>query len=112
MKNYLADFTTKIKNAFFVDELNRNLLLSSIIFAVLDWIIWRTFLSDSDLFVYAGFGLYPVEYLAIILVINTFMAFFAYDKEKEISYLLLSSDIFLCFLTLCLEIFYLFNKIR
>lgn len=110
MTTFLRDTLTKVKSSFGQDILNRNLLVTTILFALFDWSIWHFFLTSPELFIYTGFGLYPVEFLAIILIINTFMSFFAYDKEKEISYLLMSSNIFISFLILALEIFYLIHS--
>lgn len=109
MKNYFGESLLVMKKALFSDKLNLTFLLSTIIVAFVDFIIWRARLEIPDLFVYTGFNIYPVQYLAIVLIINTLMAIFSYSKEKEISYLLLCTNIFLVLLVLVLEIFYLKN---
>jgi len=110
MTNYFADFATRIRNVFWFEKLNRYLLIASLLFSLIILLIWRRYLTGEDMLVFTGFNLYPVQYLAVVLLINTVLSYFSYDKEKEISYLLLSANIFICFLFFCLEIFYLVHR--
>ncbi len=109
MKNYFKDGWLGIKKALFEDFINLYLFSATIFLALVDVLIWKLVLSTKDLFIFYGMGIYPIRYLMILLLINTTLGLFSYDKEKEISYLLLSANIMAAILVLVLEIFYLFN---
>ena len=103
MKNYFKS----LQKAIFSDYLNLYLISASIAIFFIDYLIWRLKLVDKDLFIQPLSGLYPIKYLGIIFVLNSFLALFSYDKEKEISYLLFAANSFLGILILVLEIFYI-----
>ncbi len=68
-------------------------------------------MSSPHVYAYNGFGVYPVQYLAVIIVLNLFIAYSSYEDDREIGYLLLSSNLFVCSLIFILEIFYLTHPI-
>lgn len=107
MKQYLVSLANIIKASVWQDVINRYLILASVIFFLVDWLIWRAKLATPDMYVYLGFGVYPIKFLAAILFLNTVLAVFSYNKEKEISYLLLIGNVIAGTLILALEIFYL-----
>ena len=107
MKQYLISFGNIIKASVWQDLANRYLLFVAIILFLVDWLIWRARLASPDVYVYLGFGVYPIKFLAVVLFLNSALAIFSYSKEKEISYLLLIGNIIVGILVLALEIFYL-----
>ena len=109
MKNYFLLTGQLIKKAFIDDSINRYLFLISFFLFLFDYLIWKSHLENQDIAVFSLNGLYPVKFIAIILVINTFLAGSSYEKEKEISYLLISASIFVALLIFILEFFYLIN---
>jgi hypothetical protein len=109
MKKYFTIAYDFIKEFAFLDLVNRFLLPSSIVIAAAAYLIWKQYLSSPDLFVYTRLGTYPIKYMALILVINVFLAASSYNKEKELSYLLLIANIIVSLLIVSLEIFYLIN---
>lgn len=110
MKNYFSDGFAAIKKALFEDYINLCLFSATIFLAVIDVVIWKVILSKRDIFIFNGMGIYPIRYLMILLLINTTLAMFSFEKEKEISYLLLAANIMATLLVFILEIFYLFNS--
>jgi len=110
VKNYFADGFGAIKKALFDDHVNLCLVSGTIILVLTDTIIWKYILAKRELFLYERLGIYPLRYLVIVLLINTTLGLFSYDKEKEISYLLLSASIGVSTLIFILEIFYLINS--
>jgi hypothetical protein len=81
--------------------------LGTAVVVVADELIWKSILVNRDLFIYEHLGIYPMRYLVVVLLINTSLGLFSYEKEKEISYLLLSANIVVSLLIFVLEIFYL-----
>lgn len=110
MRNYFKDGFDAIRKALFEDYINLYLLSGVIFLSLVDVLIWKFVLSIRDIYIFYGMGIYPIRYLMIILIINTVLALFSYDKEKEISYLLLSANVMATVLIFILEIFYLFNS--
>ena len=104
MKDYITTFKTIIS-----DRLNLYFVSALGIFFVADYLIWSLRLRYEDIYVFSINGVYPIRFLGIIVLINTILAFFSYDKEKEISYLLLGASIFVSILIFVLELFYLIN---
>ena len=78
-------------------------------FFVADYLIWSLRLRYEEIYVFSINGVYPIRFLGIIVLINTILAFFSYDKEKEITYLLLGASLFISILIFVLEVFYLIN---
>jgi hypothetical protein len=109
MKNYVLSTFQLIKKAFFGDLVNRYLFLSSLLLFLFDYLIWKSRLENQAIAVFSLNGLYPIKFIAIIIVINTFLAASSYEKEKEMSYLLVSASILVALLIFVLEIFYLIN---
>lgn len=109
MKEKIKKIYQNFREFVFVDLTCRYLLLSSIILSFLVDMLWRKYLISSDIFVYTRIGLFPMKYLFLVLLINTVLAYFSHDKEKEISHLLLIGNIALIVLSLSLEIFYSIN---
>ena len=104
MKNYISTLKSIIRDRtilWFIVPLG--------IFFVADYLIWTLRLRFEDIYVFSINGVYPIRFLGIIVLINTILAFFSYDKEKEISYLLLGASIFVSVLIFVLEAFYLIN---
>ena len=107
MKNYFKTGLSLLQEVAIRNYKTRYLFFSSIILAVIDYLIWKIMLSGPDIFVYIRISIYPIQYLTIILAINTFLAFIAYEKEREISYLLFMANLLVGGLILVLEFFYL-----
>ncbi len=110
MENYLKTNYQFFKSALWDDVIDRTLFLLTCGLFILDYWLWSKYLSSPDIYVYLRVNIYPIKLLAIILVINTFLAIIAHTKEKEIGYFLLISNIIVSVLVLILEIFYLANK--
>lgn len=106
MKNYLTLGYELVVKALFRDNFNLILTTLSVFLIVLDYLIWNWRMESPDLYVVSIGTIFPVEYLAIIWVINTILAVVSYEKEKEIGYLLLSANVFASLLILILEIYY------
>lgn len=107
MKKLIINFYLLFKKALYDDVLDRYLLLTGLVLSVLDFIVWRTTLTDKDLFVFLRVNIYPVKFLAVVLVLNTLLTVAAHDNEKEVGYLLLMGNIIACLLVFVLEIFYI-----
>ena len=105
MKDYVQDFKSTIK-PFFTDRINLYLLGTAVVLFVADFIIWTTKLRYESIYIQSISGVYPIRFLVIILSVNSILAIFSSNKEKEISYLLLGANIFLSLLIFVLEIFY------
>jgi len=89
------------------DFIVRYLFVGSILIFITDYLIWRNLLTSPDIYIYIRINLYPLQYLAGVFAINYFLAAISYRKEREISYLILLSNIIISLLILVLEIFYL-----
>lgn len=107
MKQHITNSYSFLKDALFDDVLDRYLLFSSIFLFLLDYFIWQRFLVGESIYVLLRISIYPIKYLAIIMVLNTFLAISAHEKEKEVGYLLLIGNIIVGVLIFILEIFYL-----
>ena len=107
MKNYLSLGYQATIRALFRDNFNLIVLTSSIVLLAVDYFIWNWRLESAELYVVSIGTIFPVQYLFVIWLINLILAVFSYDKEKEISYLLLSASCFVGLLVLILEIYYL-----
>ena len=104
MKNYI----TTIKSIL-DDRMILWLTSPLIVFFMADYYIWSRRLRYEDIYVFSINGVYPIRFLGIIVLINLLLAFFSYDKEKEISYLLIGASVFVSVLIFVLEVFYLIN---
>lgn len=104
----MQDFKGSIK-PFFTDRLNLYLLGGAILFFGADLLIWSLKLRYESIYIQSISGVYPIRFLVIILSINSLLAIFSSNKEKEISYLLLGANIFLTALIFVLEMFYFIN---
>jgi len=104
MKNY---FTTL--GRILQDKMIIWLSLPLAAFLISDYLIWSKRLRYDDIYVFSINGVYPIRFLGIIVLINSLLAFFSYDKEQEISYLLIGASVFVSVLIFILEVFYLVN---
>ena len=107
MKQYIVSFINLVKASVWQDLIDRYLILTSVILFLVDWLVWRTRLASPDVYAYIPFGIYPVKFLAVVMLLNTVLAVFSYNKEREISHLLMTGNIITGILILSLEIFYL-----
>lgn len=104
MKNYITTLKSILN-----DKIILWLVAPLALFSMADFFIWTRRLRYEDIYVFSINGVYPVRFLGIIILINSILAFFSYDKEKEISYLLIGASIFIAILIFVLEVFYLVN---
>ena len=107
MKNYFKEGYDSIVRALYRDRLNLVFFIVYCVLFLASYLIWKFYLESDSIFVLAMEDIYPIKYLAIVLLINTVLGIFAYEKEKEITYLLFGTNLFVIFLVLVLEIFYL-----
>lgn len=107
MKKNIFNSYFFIKQALFDDLPDRYLFIASLFLFLLDYCIWHFSLAANSAFIFRRIDIYPLSYLAITMGLNTILAISAYDKEKEVGYLLLIGNIILSVLILILEIFYL-----
>ena len=110
MKNYAQTFITLLKELVLHDLVGRYLFWISVVLGLADYLVWHFLLSSPDVYVYIRIAIYPVHYLALVLIINTFLAISAFEKEKEISYLFLIGNVIVSVLILIMEFFYLFAQ--
>lgn len=108
MKNYLKTAVNTLKLVF-TDYLNIYFFSTLLLFFVADFFIWSLRLRKEDIYVFSLNGVYPLRFLGIIILVNSFLAMFSYEKEKEICYLLIGANIFISVLIFILECFYLIN---
>ena len=108
MKNYFKSTSSLIAKMIIVDPTSRYLFWSSVALSIVDYVIWKLALMGPDVFVYTRLTVYPIQYLAVIFVINTFLGLVAYEKEKEITTLLFIGYLIVGGLTLAMELFYIF----
>ena len=106
MKNYFFSLAGYLKEVLFDDIKNRYLFITTLILSLGSFFFWERFLAGGDIQIYTRITLYPVKYLALVLILNTLLSIFSYNKEREISYLLFVANIVLVLLTWALEIFY------
>lgn len=107
MKKNIFNSYFFIRQALFDDLLDRRLFIFSLILFFLDFYLWKSFLSTDSLYIFLRINIYPIKFLAIVMGLNTVLAVSAYDKEKEVGYLLLIGNIILGILIFALEIFYI-----
>jgi hypothetical protein len=110
VKNYFSDGWMAIKRALIDDKVNFYLFSATVASFLTNFLIWRSTLLQRQIYIYDYLGVYPMRYLVIVLLINTTLALFSYDKEKEISYLLMAANIAVSLLMFVLEIFYLLHS--
>ena len=110
MQNYLKTNWQLLRAALWDDQIDRILFLLTLIFFLINYLVWSKYLSSPDLFIYLRISLYPIKLLALMLGINTLLAVFAHTKEKEIGYFLFISNILINVLVFALEMFYILNK--
>jgi hypothetical protein len=108
MKRNITNLSIFVKQALIDDLLDRYLLLASLSLFLLDMYIWRAFLYRENV-IFLKINIYPVDYLAIVVIVNTILSVAAHDNEKEVGYLLLMGNIIVGLLIFALEIFYLMN---
>jgi hypothetical protein len=96
-----------IKKALFVDIVDRYLLIASLFLFLTNYLIWRHWFLSGMYPIFLRVNIYPVKYLAIVIALNTLLSISAYEKEKEVGYVLLMGNIIVGLLCFTLEIFYL-----
>lgn len=99
------------KRLFLGDRISIWLTGSMVGLVTADYLIWKRALDNPDIYIYLRIGIYPIKFLAIIVLLNTALAIFSFGKEKEIDYLLMSANVFIALLIMVLEIFYIMHKI-
>lgn len=109
MKQNIINLSVSIKQALIDDILDRYLLIVSLCLFLIDFFIWRFFLSSDSLYIFLKINVYPVKYLAVVIMINTFLTISAHEREKEVGYLLLLGNIIVGLLIFILEAFYLIH---
>ena len=109
MKTKLSTLAQIAKEVFYEDHIDIYLFGSTIAVFVADFFIWRWRLRFEDIYIFTINGVYPIRFLGIILLVNTILAIFSYEREREISYLLFGSGLTVSLFVLILEIFYLVN---
>jgi len=110
MKLKIQNFFIYLKAAIFDDRVDMALFFGSLIIGIVDYFIWKKYLDSPDVYIFVKSNVYPMKFLAIIFCVNTVLAIFAHDKEKEIGYLVFIGNVIVAALILVLEIFYLTNK--
>ncbi|MEI6498431.1 MAG: hypothetical protein WCO23_00520 [bacterium] len=109
MKNIIKNFITHLQSAFWINLPNRFLLALTLIAFGLDYYLWQGYLSGPEQYFVIRLGIYPVQYLAIIIFINTLLALFSYDEDSDVTYLLLLANAIVVYLITILEFFYIFR---
>lgn len=109
MKKYHQVIYNLIKRALFADRVNLILLLSIITLFGLNIAIWQINIKERLAELSWQLPLSPLNSLFLIFGLNLFLSLFSYDKEKEISWLLLGASLMAALLIFTLEIFYLLN---
>jgi len=107
MKNIVTSFLSLTKNTFWVNVTNRWLLILTILFSGLDYYLWQNFIHNLDQFFNIRIGIYPLQYMSIILLINTLLALASYERDREVTYFLLMSNIIIVYLITILEFCYI-----
>jgi len=106
MKTQITQLLPYLKKVLFDDLMVRYLFLTTLVISLFDYFAWHSYLSGPDLMVYVRIGIYPVELLAVVLVINTLLAITSYNREEELAHLLFIGNVICAFLVLILELFY------
>lgn len=96
-----------LKNALVFDHIDLYLLIASIAVGGLDYLIWVMKIKWMETQSYWIIPVSPIKFLVIVFIINFILGVSSFDKEKKISYLFFSANIFLAFLILILEIMYI-----
>jgi|GEM_PF-901002 len=103
----IKQFFTLLKNTLYDDIVDRYLFILTLALFFLDYLIWHFAFPGRQIFILLKANLYPVKLLLVILIINTFLAIAAHNREKEVGYLLFMSSVFCSLLILILEFYYL-----
>jgi hypothetical protein len=82
----------------------------TVILAIVAYVIWKSSISDNQIYVFTVLNYYPIQILLLIFVIHLILSLYAYRNDKYISYLLGGSTVFFAALILLMEVFYLANK--
>lgn len=105
----IKSFLKLLKNAFVFDHIDLYLLLASLVIGGIDVFIWELQLKNLETQSYWIIPISPLKFLIIVYIINLILGVSSFDKEKKISYLFFSANIFLAVLILILEIMYIFH---
>jgi hypothetical protein len=109
MKQNFKSLFIFLKQSLIDDANNRWLFLTFFTLSLLSYIIWNKYLDSLDFYASPRIEVFPVKFLAIIIIINTALGLFSFRKEKEITYLLFIGNVLVSLLVVILEIFYLAN---
>ncbi|MEK9156433.1 MAG: hypothetical protein AAB360_04045 [Patescibacteria group bacterium] len=109
MKSVLLYFDL-VKRSLFLDRINFNILIIILTVGGFNLLIWKLRLGQEGAVAFQQLRIAPLPYLGIVALINLLLAVASYDREKEISYLLLSTTLFVTLLIFGLETFYLVNS--
>ena len=99
-----------LKEIYIKNKLNLILLVITAIIYLAVFLIWHYSLRYQDIYIFSLSGVYPIRLLTIVVILNLILSYASYEKEKEITPLLLGANVFLSTLILVLEIFYLVNS--
>ena len=98
LKQYLSDTVIEIE------------LSITIVLAIIAYIIWKSSISDNQIYVFTVLNYYPIQILLLIFIVHLVLSIYAYKNDKNISYLLNGSVVFFSALILLMEVFYLANR--
>jgi ABC-type transport system involved in multi-copper enzyme maturation permease subunit len=98
-----------LKTVFVYDAVNRILLVLIFLFSAAIYLIWSNYIVGNGINVFMKVQVNPIKFLFFVIIVNLLLSAFSYQKEKEISYLLMIGSIIVTILVFALEIFYLQN---
>jgi len=102
---------SKLMSDFFVDDLfQRYVILTTLASSLIIYYIWHYIIIPKEIFVYSAFGYYPIQVFSIIGVLHIVISLYGYNKDKLISYLLMSALLFYTILIMIIEIGYLIHS--
>jgi len=101
---------SSLKNAF-KDRFSFLLIIVWALLFVAQFILWRYLIQNNQLPIYSPIKIFPVQYSAIISVINLFLAITVAEKSLKISHqlLALSSGIILLNILMIIYSYNFFN---
>lgn len=94
----------------FIKDRNIQIMLSASVFIfVSSYMIWLYVIERGDYFVYTVIGYFPLQLLSVVFLIHFLISIYAYNKEKNITYLACGSLLFFSLLTITIELMYIVN---
>ena len=110
MNNQLKNLYQDFLKPYFTDKVAVYELSITAVLALVAFIIWKSSISDNQIYVFTILNYYPIQILLLIFVVHLVLSVYAYKNDKNIAYLLGGSTVFYASLILLMEIFYLSNK--